>query len=89
LGIASSISPSGGSYVASNKPDTNIYKPFGSSPENQESAKAKYEFASSYTTRVLEWRLRLGKRSAGRPQARWSDNLRKTADGSWIRVAED
>jgi hypothetical protein len=26
--------------------------------------------------RVLEWRLRLGKRSVGRPQARWSDDLR-------------
>jgi hypothetical protein len=37
---------------------------------------------------VLEWRPRLGKRSVGRPQARWSDDLRKTAGGSWMRVAE-
>jgi hypothetical protein len=39
--------------------------------------------------RVLEWRLRLGKRSVGRPQARWSDDLRWTASRSWKRVAED
>jgi hypothetical protein len=39
--------------------------------------------------RVLEWRPRLGKRSVGRPQARWSDDLRGTAGGSWMRVAED
>jgi hypothetical protein len=35
--------------------------------------------------RVLEWRPRLGKCSVGRPQARWSDDLRR----SWMRVAED
>jgi hypothetical protein len=39
--------------------------------------------------RVLEWRPRLGKRCVGRPQARWSDDLRKTAGRSWIRIAED
>jgi hypothetical protein len=39
--------------------------------------------------RVLEWRLRLSKRSVGRPQARWSDGSRRTAGGSWMRVAED
>jgi hypothetical protein len=39
--------------------------------------------------RVLEWRPRLGKRSVGRPQARWSDDLRMTAGRSWMRVAED
>jgi hypothetical protein len=27
--------------------------------------------------------------SVGRPQARWSDDLRRTAGGSWMRVAED
>jgi hypothetical protein len=35
--------------------------------------------------RVLEWRQRLGKRSVGRPQARWSDDLRKTAGRSWMQ----
>jgi hypothetical protein len=39
--------------------------------------------------RVLEWRPRLGKRSVGRPQARWSDDLRRMAGRSWMRVAED
>lgn len=39
--------------------------------------------------RVLEWRPRLGKRSVGRPQARWSDDLRKTAGRSWMREAID
>jgi hypothetical protein len=39
--------------------------------------------------RVLEWRPRLGKRGVRRPRARWSDRLRRTAGGSWVRVAED
>jgi hypothetical protein len=39
--------------------------------------------------RVLEWSPSLGKRSVGRPQARWSDDLRRTAGRSWMRVAED
>ncbi|XP_046976516.1 uncharacterized protein LOC124542632 [Vanessa cardui] len=39
--------------------------------------------------RVLEWRPRLGKRSVGRPGARWSDDLRKTAGRSWMRVAQE
>jgi hypothetical protein len=38
---------------------------------------------------VLEWRARLGKRSVGRPQARWIDDLRRTAVRSWMRVAKD
>jgi hypothetical protein len=37
----------------------------------------------------MEWRLRFGKPSVGRPQARWSDALRRTAGRSWMRVAED
>jgi hypothetical protein len=32
--------------------------------------------------RVLEWRPRLGKRSVGRPQARWSDDLRRSRRSS-------
>jgi hypothetical protein len=39
--------------------------------------------------RVLEWRPRLGKRSVGRPQAKWSDDSRKKAGRSWMRVDED
>jgi hypothetical protein len=41
------------------------------------------------TKRVLEWRPRIGKRCVGRPQARWSDDLCRTAGRSWMRVAED
>jgi hypothetical protein len=32
--------------------------------------------------RILEWRPHLGKRSVGRPQARWIDDLRRTGGGS-------
>ncbi|KAI8433690.1 hypothetical protein MSG28_015688 [Choristoneura fumiferana] len=38
---------------------------------------------------VLEWRPRIGKRSVGRPQTRWSDDLRGAAGKSWMRAAED
>jgi hypothetical protein len=39
--------------------------------------------------RVLEWSPHHGKRSVGRPHATWSDDLCRTAGGSWMRVAED
>ena len=39
--------------------------------------------------RVLEWRPRLGKRSVGRPWARWSDDIRKVAGSGWKRKTED
>jgi hypothetical protein len=39
--------------------------------------------------RVLEWRPRVGKRSVGHPQARWSDDLNRMPGRSWMRVAED
>jgi hypothetical protein len=39
--------------------------------------------------RVLEWRPRLNKCSVGRPQARWSDDLRRTDSRSWMLVAGD
>jgi hypothetical protein len=42
-----------------------------------------------WVKRVLEWRLHLGKRSVGRPQARSSDNLRRTSGRRWVGVAED
>jgi hypothetical protein len=45
--------------------------------------------ANRWDKRVLEWTTRLGKRSVGRPQAWWSDDLRWTAGRSWMRVAED
>ncbi|CAG9118773.1 unnamed protein product [Plutella xylostella] len=39
--------------------------------------------------RVLEWRPRTGKRSVGRPPARWTDDLRRVAGSGWMRKAED
>ena len=42
-----------------------------------------------WSRRVLEWRPRLGKRSVGRPPARWTDDLRQVAGGGWMRIAED
>ncbi|CAG9119525.1 unnamed protein product [Plutella xylostella] len=39
--------------------------------------------------RVLEWSPRLGKRSVGRPPARWGDDLRKLAIYDWMRQAKD
>ncbi|KPJ10168.1 hypothetical protein RR48_04991 [Papilio machaon] len=38
---------------------------------------------------VLEWQPRTGRRSVGRPSARWTDDLVKVARVSWMRVAQD
>ena len=38
---------------------------------------------------VLDWRPRLGKRSVGRPAARWADDLKKVAGNGWMREAQD
>jgi hypothetical protein len=50
---------------------------------------AKFRTDNRWGKRVLEWRPRLGISSVGRPQARRSDDLRRTAGRSWMRVAED
>ena len=42
-----------------------------------------------WSRRVFEWRTRLGKRSVGRPPARWTDDIKKVAGGGWMRCAED
>ncbi|KAJ0175113.1 hypothetical protein K1T71_009254 [Dendrolimus kikuchii] len=42
-----------------------------------------------WSKRVLEWRPRLGKRSVGRPPARWADDLCKVAGRRWLRKSED
>jgi hypothetical protein len=42
-----------------------------------------------WSRRVLEWRPRLGKRSVGRPPARWTDDLRKVAGGDWMAKTGD
>ena len=40
-----------------------------------------------WSQRVLHWRPRTGSRSAGRPAARWSDIIKKTAGPTWTRSA--
>ncbi|KAI8441379.1 hypothetical protein MSG28_014994 [Choristoneura fumiferana] len=37
----------------------------------------------------IKWRPRTGKRSVGRPGARWTENLKRVAGGGWMRGAED
>ncbi|KPJ15508.1 hypothetical protein RR48_09437 [Papilio machaon] len=39
--------------------------------------------------KVLEWQPRTGRRSVGRPPARWTDDLVKAVGVYWIRVAQD
>lgn len=39
--------------------------------------------------RVLEWRIRTGRRSVGRPPTRWTDDLVKVAGSRWMRAAQD
>ncbi|CAH2211069.1 jg15741 [Pararge aegeria aegeria] len=39
--------------------------------------------------RILEWRPRIGKRSVGRPPARWTDDLIKVTGSGSMRKAED
>jgi hypothetical protein len=51
--------------------------------------KQKIKETSFYYDLCYHCRPRLGKRSVGRPQARCSDDLRRTTGGSWIRVAGD
>ncbi|CAG4978815.1 unnamed protein product [Colias eurytheme] len=42
-----------------------------------------------WSRHVLEWRPRTGKRSVGRPAARWTDDLKKVAGIGWMRYAEE
>ena len=42
-----------------------------------------------WTRKVLEWRPRDSRRSVGRPQARWSDDIRKIAGTGWMQQAQD
>ncbi|KPJ21040.1 hypothetical protein RR48_00071 [Papilio machaon] len=39
--------------------------------------------------KVLEWRPRTGRRSVGRPPARWTDDLVKVAGVHWMLAAQD
>lgn len=42
-----------------------------------------------WSKRILDWRPRLGRRSVGRPQARWVDDIVKTEGRKWKRTAQD
>ncbi|KAI8437751.1 hypothetical protein MSG28_011985 [Choristoneura fumiferana] len=55
-------------------------------------SKLKWQWVGHFSRRtdkrVLVWRPRIGKRGVGRPQTRWSDDLRKVAGKNCMRVAE-
>ncbi|CAG9137496.1 unnamed protein product [Plutella xylostella] len=42
-----------------------------------------------WSTKVLEWRPRVGKRRVGRPPTRWSDDLRKFEVARWSEVISE
>ncbi|GBP35255.1 hypothetical protein EVAR_19475_1 [Eumeta japonica] len=45
--------------------------------------------AEKWSRLVTEWYPRDGKRSRGRPNKRWEDDLRKIAGSVWSRLARD
>jgi hypothetical protein len=47
----------------------------------------RHRIDNYWDKQVLEWRQGLSKRSVGCPQARWSDDLRRTAGRSWVGIA--
>lgn len=44
---------------------------------------------SRWTVRILQWRPRTTKRSVGRPQMRWLDDIREIAGKRWFHIAQD
>ncbi|KAL3271654.1 hypothetical protein HHI36_022128 [Cryptolaemus montrouzieri] len=42
-----------------------------------------------WTLRVIQWRPRETKRSTGRPQRRWIDDIKDQVGGQWLRIAQD
>ena len=45
--------------------------------------------SNRWTLKTLQWRPRETKRSRGRPQRRWVDDIRETAGRNWMRQARD
>ncbi|KAK4875241.1 hypothetical protein RN001_011663 [Aquatica leii] len=43
----------------------------------------------SWSKEIQQWRPYMGKRSRGRPQTRWIDDLKKTAGLDWIRKTQN
>ncbi|CAH2239276.1 jg21903 [Pararge aegeria aegeria] len=39
--------------------------------------------------KVLEWQSRTGRRSAGRPPTRWTDDIKRVAGSRWIQAAQN
>ncbi|CAH2235562.1 jg9251 [Pararge aegeria aegeria] len=66
-------------------------------PTAQRVAKLKWQWAGHIARRtdgrwglkVLEWLPRTGKRSVGRPQTRWTDDIRRVAGRRWRQAAQD
>lgn len=59
-------------------------------------AKLKWQWAghlarnnSKWTKTLMEWRPRETKRSIGRPQARWRDDIQRHAGKNWMKTAQD
>lgn len=42
-----------------------------------------------WTKRIMQWRPRETKRSIGRPQARWRDDIQRRAGKNWMLAAQD
>ena len=60
-------------------------------------AKAKWQWAGhvargdqeKWTTKLMQWRPRTSRRSAGRPQKRWVDDIKEVTGPMWQRKAQD
>jgi hypothetical protein len=45
--------------------------------------------ASRWTKRIIQWRPRAHKRSVGRPQRRWLDDIKSTVGNRWHQLAQN
>ena len=60
-------------------------------------AKAKWQWAGhvargdqeKWTTKLMQWRPRTSRRSAGRPQKRWVDDIKEVTGPMWQKKAQD
>ncbi|KPJ01280.1 hypothetical protein RR46_01415 [Papilio xuthus] len=58
-------------------------------PEGNSSSVHLSKTDGRWGRKVLEWRPRTGRRSVGKPPARWTDDLVKVAGVHWMRAAQD
>jgi len=47
------------------------------------------ELSWTWTQGIVQWRPRLRKKSAGRPQKCWLDDIREKAGGNWNQTAQN